>query len=78
MLEEPYPELDDLLEMMGEAGHRLSESEATEGAAGNLSICLQNSAAVFLLSKLYTCPSPFPSWQAPLFWSRVPDDGCAK
>ena len=40
MLEEPYPELDDLLEMMGEAGTRLSDIEASEGAAGNISICL--------------------------------------
>lgn len=37
-LETPYPELDELLEMMGEAGQRLSEIEASEGAAGNLSI----------------------------------------
>ena len=39
MLEAPYPELDDLLEMMGEAGQRLSDIEASEGAAGNVSIC---------------------------------------
>lgn len=41
MLHEPYPELDDLLEMMGEAGRRLSEIEASEGAAGNISVCLR-------------------------------------
>jgi len=41
MLREPYPELDDLLEMMGEAGHHLAEIEASEGAAGNISICLR-------------------------------------
>ena len=41
MLTPPYPELEDLLTMMGEAGHRLSEIEATEGAAGNISICLR-------------------------------------
>lgn len=41
MLQAPYPELDDLLEMMGEAGRRLSEIEATEGAAGNISVCLR-------------------------------------
>jgi rhamnulose-1-phosphate aldolase len=40
MLEEPYPDLDDLLEMMGEAGLRLSDIEASEGAAGNISIYL--------------------------------------
>jgi rhamnulose-1-phosphate aldolase len=41
MLEEPYPELDDRLHMMGEAGRHLAEIEASEGAAGNISICLR-------------------------------------
>jgi hypothetical protein len=33
-IEAPFPELDDLLTMMGEAGHHLAEIEASEGAAG--------------------------------------------
>lgn len=41
MLEPPFPELDDLLKMMGEAGQHLAEIEASEGAAGNISICLR-------------------------------------
>lgn len=41
MLHAPYPELNDLLEMMGEAGQHLAEIEASEGAAGNISICLR-------------------------------------
>ena len=41
MLQAPYPELDDLLEMMGEAGRHLADIEASEGAAGNISICLR-------------------------------------
>jgi len=41
MLQEPYPELDDLLEMMGEAGLHLAEIEASEGAAGNISVCMR-------------------------------------
>ena len=41
MLQEPFPELEDLLEMMGEAGHHLAEIEASEGAAGNISVCLR-------------------------------------
>ncbi|HSB03225.1 MAG TPA: class II aldolase/adducin family protein [Anaerolineales bacterium] len=41
MLQAPYPELDDLLKMMGEAGKHLAEIEASEGAAGNISICLR-------------------------------------
>src|SRR5512147_2297296 len=41
MLHAPYPELDDLLHMMGEAGRHLAEIEASEGAAGNISVCLR-------------------------------------
>jgi len=40
MLQPPYPELDDLLTMMGEAGRHLAEIDASEGAAGNISVCL--------------------------------------
>ena len=41
MISEPYPELDDILEMMGEAGSHLAEMEASEGAAGNISVCIR-------------------------------------
>ena len=41
MIEAPYPEFDDLLTMMGEAGRHLAEIEASEGAAGNISVCLR-------------------------------------
>jgi rhamnulose-1-phosphate aldolase len=41
MLTPPYPELDDLLTMMGEAGRHLAKIEASEGAAGNISVCLR-------------------------------------
>jgi rhamnulose-1-phosphate aldolase len=41
MLNPPYPELDDLLQMMGQAGKHMSDIEACEGAAGNISICLR-------------------------------------
>jgi len=41
MIDPPYPELDDLLTMMGEAGRHLADIEASEGAAGNVSICLR-------------------------------------
>lgn len=40
MLSEPYPELDDLLTMMGEAGRHLAGINASEGAAGNISVCI--------------------------------------
>ena len=35
---EPYPELGDLMRLVGEAGTRLVEIEAAEGAAGNISV----------------------------------------
>lgn len=37
-LDQPFPELDELLTLIGEAGLRLSEINASEGAAGNISI----------------------------------------
>ena len=39
-IEAPYPELDELMVLIGEAGRRLSEIDATEGAAGNISVYL--------------------------------------
>ena len=63
MLEEPYPDLDTLLTMMGEAGHRLSEIEATEGAAGNISVCLRWPVELrsrFPLIETMSLPQPVP------------------
>src|SRR4051812_1490160 len=37
-LPEPYPDLDELVATIGEAGVRLSGIEASEGAAGNISM----------------------------------------
>ena len=41
MLDAPFPELDDLLRSIGEAGRRVADIEASEGAAGNISVCLR-------------------------------------
>ncbi len=41
MVHPPHLELDDLLKMIGQAGYRMTEIEASEGAAGNISICLR-------------------------------------
>jgi rhamnulose-1-phosphate aldolase len=38
---EPYPDLDDLMLMIGEAGGRLSDIDASEGAAGNISLAIR-------------------------------------
>jgi len=41
MIKAPYPELGDLLTMMGEAGRHLASISASEGAAGNISVCMR-------------------------------------
>jgi rhamnulose-1-phosphate aldolase len=38
MIEAPYPELEELMILIGEAGQRLSQIDASEGAAGNISV----------------------------------------
>jgi len=37
-IEKPYPRLEELVKLVGEAGRRLSDIEASEGAAGNISV----------------------------------------
>ena len=37
-VEAPYPDLNELMTLIGEAGRRLSEIDASEGAAGNISV----------------------------------------
>src|ERR1044072_322887 len=41
MLKPPYPELDDLLEMMVEEGKHLARIKVCEGAARNIFVCLR-------------------------------------
>lgn len=63
MLSEPYPELNDLLAMLGEAGQRLSEIEASEGAAGNISVCVRWPLELrnrFPLIETLALPKPVP------------------
>jgi len=63
MISEPYPALDDILEMMGEAGRHLADMEASEGAAGNLSVCLRWDIELrtrFPVVDKITLPQPVP------------------
>jgi rhamnulose-1-phosphate aldolase len=63
MVQEPYPELDDLLEMIGEAGQHLAGIEASEGAAGNISVCLRWPIELrtrFPLMNDFELPQPVP------------------
>ena len=41
MINAPHLELDELIFQMGSAGKRLSEIDACEGAAGNISLCIR-------------------------------------
>ena len=41
MVTEPYPELDEMLKMMGDVGKHLADIGACEGAAGNISVCMR-------------------------------------
>ena len=40
-IHKPYPELDELLADIGKAGRRISEIDASEGAAGNISVYIE-------------------------------------
>lgn len=63
-LTEPYPNLDELLNAIGEAGLRVSSMEASEGAAGNISIYIGWNLEVrrhFPLSEPLELPDPVPA-----------------
>jgi rhamnulose-1-phosphate aldolase len=63
-LPEPYPELEELLASIGEAGQRLAAIEASEGAAGNISIYIGWTVDVrrrFPLAEDYRLPLPAPA-----------------
>jgi len=63
MIEAPFPELDDLLTMMGEAGRHLAEIDASEGAAGNISVCLRwplEPRTRFPVVEEFALPQPVP------------------
>lgn len=59
----PFPELDELLTTIGDAGARLSDIGATEGAAGNISVCLGwpvEARRKFPLEEQIELPHPVP------------------
>jgi rhamnulose-1-phosphate aldolase len=63
-LDEPYPDLDELLATIGEAGLRLSGIAASEGAAGNISLYLGWPLEVrrrFPLPEEFELPQPAPA-----------------
>ena len=63
MVQPPFLELDDLLTVMGKVGKRLSEIEASEGAAGNISLCMRWPVDVtnrFPVAEEFELPQPVP------------------
>src|SRR5690242_450888 len=63
-LDAPFPDLDELLAVVGEAGQRLSSIHASEGAAGNISMYIGWPLEVrrrFPLIEPITLPQPVPA-----------------
>src|SRR5215212_4456199 len=63
-LDEPFPDLEELLATIGEAGQRVSGMEASEGAAGNISMYLGWPIEVrrrFPLAERLELPLPAPA-----------------
>jgi rhamnulose-1-phosphate aldolase len=63
-LEPPFPELDEFLAAIGAAGQRASEGAASEGAAGNISICIGWPIEVrrrFPIAQPFELPLPAPT-----------------
>ncbi len=69
-IEAPYPELGELLGLIGEAGHRMSEIEASEGAAGNISVYIGwqvDSRRIFPAAETIELPEPLPEMAGSAF-----------
>jgi rhamnulose-1-phosphate aldolase len=63
-LNQPYPDLDEFLTGIGEAGQRISSIEASEGGAGNISLLIGWPVEVrrrFPLSEPIELPQPVPA-----------------
>jgi rhamnulose-1-phosphate aldolase len=63
-LDQPYPSLDELLETIGEAGIRVSSIEASEGAAGNISMFIGWPLEMrrrFPMAEPFALPAPAPA-----------------
>jgi rhamnulose-1-phosphate aldolase len=70
MIEAPYPEFEELLHSIGEAGFHLAEIEASEGAAGNISVYVGwplDPRRRFPLVETIDLPIPVPELEGALF-----------
>jgi rhamnulose-1-phosphate aldolase len=69
-LPEPNPSLAELMDLVGEAGNRLVEIEAAEGAAGNISVYVGwevDVSAHFPREQPFALPEPVPELAGKLF-----------
>lgn len=69
-IQPPYPDLGEIIALVGEAGQRLAEIEASEGAAGNISVYLGwqvDPGRRFPLEQTIPLPMPVPELQEGLF-----------
>ena len=69
-ISEPYPTLEELMRLIGEAGTRLVEIEAAEGSAGNISVFLDWEVDVsvhFPREQPYALPQTVPELAGKLF-----------
>jgi rhamnulose-1-phosphate aldolase len=67
MIEKPFPSLESILRMIGDAGRRMSEIDACEGAAGNISVCVRwdvDVRGLFPVVEKITLPQPVPELAA--------------
>ncbi len=67
---EPYPPLEEMMRLIGEAGTRLVEIEASEGAAGNISVFLGWDVDLmphFPKTQTYLLPQPVPELAGKVF-----------
>ena len=63
-ISEPFPSLEEILDSMGRAGSILATISASEGSAGNISVCMAWPIEVrrrFPLAETVTLPSPVPT-----------------
>lgn len=69
-VEAPYPGLSEIMELMGEAGRRLSDIDASEGAAGNISVYIGwplDPRRKFPIERTLELPAPMPELAGALF-----------
>jgi rhamnulose-1-phosphate aldolase len=62
-IKEPYPDLDELLDQIGEGGARVADLGMGEGSAGNISVCVGWPIEVrrrFPIAEAVTLPQPAP------------------